>query len=82
MLEAMACGTPVAAYPVTGPTDMVIDYVNGALDRDLGRAVDRALAVPRAACRRFALANDWRVVTKRMEKSLQLARLRPIAFPA
>lgn len=82
MLEAMACGTPVAAYPVTGPKDVVIDYVNGALDRDIGRAVKRALAVPRAACRRFALANDWRVVTKRMEESLQLTRLRPIALPA
>ena len=39
MLEAISCGTPVAAFPVTGPVDVVVDGVNGALDADLGRAV-------------------------------------------
>lgn len=38
MLEAMACGTPVAAYPVTGPIDVVQDGYSGALDEDLTRA--------------------------------------------
>ncbi|HKJ95434.1 MAG TPA: glycosyltransferase family 1 protein, partial [Gammaproteobacteria bacterium] len=41
MLEAMACGVPVAAYPVTGPRDVVIDGVTGCLDDSLGRAVRR-----------------------------------------
>ncbi len=77
MLEAMASGTPVAAYPVTGPRDVVIEGVNGALDQDLGVAVQRALAVPRDACRPFALAHGWRVVARRMEKSLNSTRLRP-----
>src|SRR4029450_5179917 len=45
MLEAMACGTPVAAYPVTGPVDLVVEGLNGALDVDLGNAVRRALTV-------------------------------------
>jgi glycosyltransferase involved in cell wall biosynthesis len=44
MIEAMACGLPVAAYPVTGPIDIVTRPELGALDDDLGRAVERALA--------------------------------------
>jgi glycosyltransferase involved in cell wall biosynthesis len=39
LLEALACGTPVAAFPVTGPIDVVRDAKVGALDEDLGRAV-------------------------------------------
>ena len=37
MLEAMACGTPVAAYPVAGPLDVVGDSGAGVLDEDLAR---------------------------------------------
>lgn len=70
MLEAMACGTPVAAYPVTGPRDVVADGVTGALDEDLGRAVERALACDRGACRGHAEANDWRVVARRFVDDL------------
>lgn len=43
MLEAMACGVPVAAFPVPGPQDVVRDGVTGALDHDLRAAVFRAL---------------------------------------
>ena len=59
MLEAMACGTPVAAYPVCGPIDVVEEGVNGALDDDLEAAVKRALQVPRRQCRDYALAHSW-----------------------
>lgn len=51
MLEAMACGVPVAAYPVTGPRDIILDGITGALDEDLGRAVLRARELNRDAPR-------------------------------
>jgi 1,2-diacylglycerol 3-alpha-glucosyltransferase/glucuronosyltransferase len=59
MLEAMACGTPVAAFPVTGPIDVVSDGVTGALDDDLAAAVRRALTLSRDDCRRAALERTW-----------------------
>jgi glycosyltransferase involved in cell wall biosynthesis len=58
-LEALACGTPVAAFPVTGPLDVIADHPIGALDEDLGRACLRALDMSRDACRRFALERSW-----------------------
>ena len=42
-IEAIACGTPVAAFPVTGPKDIITENVNGALDEDLAQAINRAL---------------------------------------
>ena len=51
LIEALASGLPVAAYPVTGPIDIVTRDELGALDPDLGRAVERALASGKpAAC--------------------------------
>jgi glycosyltransferase involved in cell wall biosynthesis len=70
MLEALACGTPVAAYPVTGPADVIRDGVTGALDEDLASAVTRALACDRDGCRRFAEANDWQAIARRFLEDL------------
>ncbi len=58
-LEALACGTPVAAFPVTGPLDVIADHPIGALDRDLRSACLRALTMSRETCRNFALARSW-----------------------
>ena len=58
-LEALACGTPVAAFPVTGPLDVIADHPVGALDADLRSACIRALGMSREACRSFALERSW-----------------------
>jgi glycosyltransferase involved in cell wall biosynthesis len=58
-LEALACGTPVAAFPVTGPLDVIADHPVGALDTDLRSACIRALAMSRETCRSFALELSW-----------------------
>ena len=58
-LEALACGTPVAAFPVTGPKDVIADHPIGALDTDLRSASLRALTMSREACRSFALERSW-----------------------
>src|ERR1700676_2534496 len=58
-LEALACGTPFAAFPVTGPLDVIADHPVGALDTDLRSACIRALAMSRETCRSFALELSW-----------------------
>ena len=75
ILEAVACGTPVAAYPVTGPTDLIQDGVNGALSEDLRIAVDRALKLDRMACRNSALAFDWQRVGEKFVSVLEQSRI-------
>jgi glycosyltransferase involved in cell wall biosynthesis len=58
-LEALACGTPVAAFPVTGPKDVIADHPIGAIDDDLRSACLRALGMSRETCRSFALERSW-----------------------
>ena len=60
MLEALACGTPVAAFPVTGPLDILDRHPVGAMDVDLRVAALRALSADRAACRAHAELFSWR----------------------
>src|SRR6202790_5615570 len=58
-LEALASGVPIAAFPVTGPKDVVGECPIGVLHEDLGRACIEALQLPRDACRKFALDCSW-----------------------
>jgi glycosyltransferase involved in cell wall biosynthesis len=58
MIEALACGTPVAAYPVTGPID-VLTPQSGAMDDDLTKAIGEALTRDRAACAAYGRTFTW-----------------------
>ncbi len=72
ILEALASGTPVAAYPVTGPKDVLTtaDGAIGAVDEDLRAAALRALDADRAACRRHAERFSWRTCTEMFVRNL------------
>ena len=72
LLEALASGTPVAAYPVSGPLDVVGTAGIGALSDHLGQAALQALAIPRDSCRRFAEANSWRSSAEQFTNNLAL----------
>jgi 1,2-diacylglycerol 3-alpha-glucosyltransferase/glucuronosyltransferase len=60
MLEAMACGVPVAAFPVTGPIDVIVQGKTGVYDNDLEKAVLAALKLNPDDCTEFAKNNSWR----------------------
>ncbi len=59
LLEALACGTPVAAFPVTGPKDALEGADVGVLNDDLKVAALSALSISRSRCREFALTKTW-----------------------
>ena len=64
LLEALACGTPVAAYPVTGPIDVIGDSPAGAMDTDLARACERTLSIAPEVARAHAEQFSWRACTQ------------------
>jgi glycosyltransferase involved in cell wall biosynthesis len=70
LLESMACGLPVAAYPVTGPIDVVRNGATGALDVELAEACRRALQISSSNCIRFAETRSWRRCTEQFVSHL------------
>jgi glycosyltransferase involved in cell wall biosynthesis len=81
MVEAMACGTPVAAYPVDGPLEVLGDGFDrysargGVLADDLGDASLRAMRVPRHQARTRALQFTWDLACQQFLQ--QLVRISP-----
>jgi glycosyltransferase involved in cell wall biosynthesis len=78
ILEALACGTPVAAYPVTGPKDVLLETEAkvSAVDADLRVAALGALQADRQACRAHAERYSWRACAE-----LFLSHLVPMRGP-
>ncbi len=81
LLEAMACGCPVAAYPVTGPIDILGDSPVGALDEHLGKACLKALTIDRKAVRNFAEQFTWEKTAGQFVKNLHNLKEAPYAKP-
>lgn len=69
MIEALACGTPVAAYPVPGPLDILTDAV-GAMGDDLARAIDAARYCDRRACAAHGAGFSWEAATRQFLSGL------------
>ena len=70
LIEAMASGTPVAAFPVAGPIDVVGTSAGGVLDADLRRACLAALALPRDGARAHAMTFSWAAATRQFVDAL------------
>lgn len=74
LLEALASGVPVAAFPVSGPKDVIGDVPVGVLDEDLAAACRGALAISRDVCRDFALAHTWEACARAFIDNIVNAR--------
>jgi len=76
MIEALACGVPVAAFPVTGPLDVIEPGVTGVLHANLGTAISGALQLDRRTCLAAANGFSWEAATRQF-----LGGLAPIPSP-
>lgn len=90
MIEAMACGTPVAAFAVPSPVDVVAEGRSGAVDLDLGNAIVRALKLDRGEVHRYSQNFTWAATAELFERHLvkinwsaapPLVRTSPSPFP-
>jgi glycosyltransferase involved in cell wall biosynthesis len=86
-IEALACGVPVAAFPVPGPIDVIGAHGKGihsgrrrigALDEDLGRAISRALRASRDAAAAEALRYSWEACTQQFLAGLAADDVEPL----
>jgi len=72
VLEALASGVPVAAYPVSGPVDILRDTSAGCLDENLTQATLNALKLDAQQCRPHALKYSWRACTQQFLGNLHI----------
>lgn len=82
LLEALACGVPVAAFPVRGPLDVILDDRAGKLNSDLRQAVLDALTLNPEDCRRYALNYAWQHCVRQFEGHLAPITRQPNPEPA
>jgi 1,2-diacylglycerol 3-alpha-glucosyltransferase/glucuronosyltransferase len=71
MIEALACGAPVAAFPVPGPIDVLEPDVTGVMDEDLRTAIQGALLLNRQVCAERAKAFNWEAATEQFLEGLE-----------
>ena len=76
LLEAMACGLPVAAYPVTGPIDVLGNSSAGAMHEDLRMACMEALRIPRETARAHAEKFSWKAASEQFAHHLKPVAIR------
>ena len=86
LIEALACGVPVAALPVAGPLDIVgadgrgpdnaLPFTIGALDNDLAIAVNKALRMDRRAAAVFGASFSWSRATDQFFAAVEAAARR------
>ncbi|QAY95627.1 alpha-mannosyltransferase [Methylovirgula ligni] len=81
LLEALASGVPVAAFPVTGPLDVIGDSGAGVLSHDLREAALRALDISREHCRRYAAKFTWKESARQFFDNINVAQNRGLAIP-
>jgi glycosyltransferase involved in cell wall biosynthesis len=70
ILEALACGVPVAAHDVMGPRDIIQNGVDGVLGEDLGKAALACLSLERSKCREKALRYSWEASATAFRRNL------------
>jgi glycosyltransferase involved in cell wall biosynthesis len=81
MIEALACGTPVAAYPVAGPLD-VLSPASGAMAERIEDAIAAALALGREDCLAHGRSFSWEASADQFLAALAPESPRPARVPA
>ena len=77
LIEALACGLPVAAFPAPGPQDVVGESGCGIISEDLRAAALAALRIDRNLCRRQAESFTWERATTQFLANVRQAHLQP-----